>query len=334
MRRLVCLAAVAAVIAGGACGAAAQGCGELPHGDHPRAALSNGALDAVLFLPDAATGYYRGSRFDWAGVIGCVAYKGHTYFGEWFPRYDPLVNDSITGPVEEFRGPDGELGYNDAGAGGNFLKIGVGVLRRIDEKAYTFGGAYPIVDGGTRTTRVRKRSVTFTQEVRTGFGYAYRYTKTVRLDRHGAALTLEHRLTNLGTKAIVTEVYDHDFFMLDHKPTGPGMVVRLGFVPVAAKPFPSTASIVGQEIVFHEALGPRNRPAGYLTGYTGKAGEYDFTVEDRTGHVGVEQTSKSPISKFYFWSTPETICPEAYLRVDVGPGKTQTWAIRYAFKAE
>ena len=82
----------------------AAGCGELPHGDHPRAELSNGALDAVLFLPAAANGYYRGSRFDWAGVIGCVAYKGHTYFGEWFSKYDPLLADAITGPVEEFRG--------------------------------------------------------------------------------------------------------------------------------------------------------------------------------------------------------------------------------------
>ena len=309
-------------------------CSTLPHSDHPKVALSNGELDAVLFSPDPANGYYRSSRFDWAGVIGCVSYKGHTYFGEWFPNYDPLLNDSITGPVEEFRSPESELGYKEATAGGHFLKIGVGVLRKLDDTPYKFGTAYPIVDVGKRTSRTSRRSVTFTQIVRTDFGYSYLYEKTVKLDRHGAVLTLEHKLKNLGTKAIETNVYDHDFFMLDHKPTGPGMVVRLGFTPTPDKPFPSTATITGNEIAFRETPTRRNSPQGYLTGYTGRVGEYDIALEDRDTHIGVEQTSSSPISKFYFWSTATTICPEAYIHISIPPGKTQTWKIQYRFKAE
>ncbi len=332
--RMLSLVVLGAAVLGGPASAWGADCRTVPHGDHPRVRLANGAVEAVLFLPDAVNGYYRGSRFDWAGVIGCLAYKGHTYFGEWFPTYDPLLNDAITGPVEEFRAPGGELGYDVAGVGGRFLKIGVGVLRRVDEKPYSFGGAYPIVDGGKRTTKVEKRSVTMTQEVRTEFGYGYRYTKTVRLDGDGAGMTLEHRLENLGTKPIVTEVYDHDFFMLDGRPTGPGMVVRLGFAPVPDKPFPATARIVGREIVFDEVVGGRNGPQGYLSGYTGGAGEYRISVEDRVGKIGVEQTSESPLSKFYFWSTSRTICPEAYVPIDVAPGKAQSWSIRYVFRAE
>ena len=106
-------------------------------------------MQAVVFLPDAQSGYYRGPRFDWSGIVGCASLNGHTFFGEWFNRYDPEGNDAVTGPAEEFRHPTSELGYDDAAPGGLFLKIGVGLLRRTDEKPYRFGGAYPIVDGGT-----------------------------------------------------------------------------------------------------------------------------------------------------------------------------------------
>jgi hypothetical protein len=313
---------------------AGAACSDLPHADHPKAVLSNGKLDAVLFLPDPVSGYYRSSRFDWAGVIGCVSYKGHTYFGEWFPRYDPLLNDSITGPAEEFRTAGSEPGYDEAGVGGHFLKIGVGVLRRLGNGPYSFGTAYPIVDAGSRSVRVSKKAIVFTQVVRTDFGYAYSYEKTVRLDRHGAVLSLEHRLKNLGTKTITSDVYDHDFFMLDKKPIGAGMVVKLGFVPTPDKALASSATVVGNEIVFNKAPEQRDSPQGYLTGYTGKAGEYRISVEDQNTHVGVEQTSASPLEKFYFWSTPKTICPEAYIHIDVAPGKTQRWAIQYRFKAD
>ena len=313
---------------------AARTCDTLPHAGHPKATLANGALSAVLFLPDAQQGFYRGSRFDWAGVIGCVAYRGHTFFGEWFPRYDPLLNDSITGPVEEFRAPASELGYDDPSNDGRFLKIGVGVLHKLGASPYSFGAPYPIVNAGQRTTHISRRSATFTQTLKTEIGYGYRYQKTVALSRHGAVLTLKHTLRNLGTKTIDTDVYDHDFFMLDDKPTGPGMVVHLGFTPTPDKPLPSTATITGNDIIFNEAPTRGNSPQGYLTGYTGKPGEYNIVLEDRNTHIGVEQTSTSPLSKFYFWSTPKTICPEAYLHIHVPPGKKQTWEIRYRFQAQ
>ncbi len=117
---------------------------------YPKAAISNGAVNAVLYLPDAKNGYYRGSRFDWSGVVGCLAYKGHTYFGVWFPHYDPLLHDAITGPVEEFRSSNGDsaLNYDQAKPGEPFVKIGVGVLRKIDDSPYKFTAAYPLIDGG------------------------------------------------------------------------------------------------------------------------------------------------------------------------------------------
>src|SRR5262249_27553647 len=91
-----------------------------------RVELDNGVLKAEFYLPDAKEGFYRGTRFDWSGVIGNLEYKGHKYYGPWFTKTDPAVIDfiyqgaeiiagpcsAVTGPVEEFSTDDKALGYD------------------------------------------------------------------------------------------------------------------------------------------------------------------------------------------------------------------------------
>src|ERR1700722_11957911 len=89
--------------------AAVSPCANLPHADHPKVTLRRGKMEAVVFLIDKDNGYYRATRFDWSGVVACVSVNGHKFFGEWFAKYDPLKNDSITGPVEEFRTDNGVM---------------------------------------------------------------------------------------------------------------------------------------------------------------------------------------------------------------------------------
>ncbi len=47
----------------------------------PETEISNGVIHAKVYLPDPEHGYYRGSRFDWAGVIASLICGGHEYFG-------------------------------------------------------------------------------------------------------------------------------------------------------------------------------------------------------------------------------------------------------------
>ncbi|WP_255462559.1 hypothetical protein [Granulicella sp. WH15] len=303
----------------------------LPHADHPMARISNGKLSAVIFLPDKDHGFYRASRFDWAGIVGCASLDGHTFFGEWFKKYDPMSNDAVAGPAEEFRHPTSELGYDEAAPGGLFVKIGVGVVRRIDDSPYRFGGAYPIVDNGRWKVKVHKRSIHFRQELHSPMGFAYIYEKVLSLDEHGNVLSLEHHLKNIGTKSIDTAVYDHDFFMLDNKTTGPDMKIHLPWTPVPDSALPSSAQITGTTIQFVSQLQPQHGVGSYLTGYSDKVSDYDILFEDRSTKLGVEQTSDSPINKFYLWATPKTVCPEAYIAIHVAPGKSQEWTIHYRF---
>jgi hypothetical protein len=169
-------------------------CASFINSDFPKAVLSNGSVQAVVYLPDTEKGYYRSTRFDWSGVVPCLTYKGHTYFGIWFKHYDPLINDAIAGPVEEFRSSDGfsSINYNEAKPGELFIKPGVGVLRKVDNSPYNFGFRYPIVDLGKWKVRVKKDQVTFSQTLQSPLGYAYIYEKTLKLDKHQPILTLEH----------------------------------------------------------------------------------------------------------------------------------------------
>jgi hypothetical protein len=309
----------------------AADCSSLTQSDYPKASISNGSVQAVLYLPDAKNGYYRASRFDWSGIIPCLSYKGHTYFGVWFSHYDPMVADAITGPVEEFRSVDGALNYDHAKSGELFVKPGVGVLRKTISSPYKFMYPYPLVDGGKWTVHAKHSEVSFRQQLKSPIGIAYDYEKRVRLDPHEPVMILEHHLKNTGTQTIDTEVYDHDFFMLDNTPSGPDLVTKLGFTPKAEKPLEPLAKIDGREIVYQQTLQPGQYVESYLTGFSASPSDYDITVENQKMGFGVEQTGDTPMSRFNFWSPRTTLCPEAYIHLVIAPGQTAHWNIRYRF---
>ena len=314
--------------------AGSAGCSTSQQASYPKASITNGPVQAVLYLPDAKSGYYRASRFDWSGVVPCLAYEGHTYFGIWFSHYDPMLADAIAGPVEEFRSSDGALDYAQAKAGDLFVKLGVGVLRKLDDSPYQFMTTYPLVDGGKWTVQARRSEVSFRQQLQSPIGIAYDYEKTVKLDRREPVLILQHSLKNTGTKTIDTEVYDHDFFMLDGAPTGPGMVIRLAFEPKAEQSLEPLAVIQNKEILYQYPLKPGQSAYSFLTGFSNSPSDYNITVENQRTGVGVEQTADVPISRFNFWSIQTTICPEAYIHLVIAPGKTAHWNIRYRFYAK
>lgn len=320
---------------------ASSPCAPFINNKFPEAVLSNGVVQAVVYLPDAQNGYYRGSRFDWSGVVPCLTFKGHTYFGIWFDRYDPTIHDAIAGPVEEFRSGDGlsSIGYGEAQPGGLFIKPGVGVLRKVDNSPYKFAFTYEQVDRGKWTVRVKRDQVTFTQTLRSPIGISFVYEKTLKLARNEPVLLLEHRFKNIGSKPIDSQVYDHDFYMIDKTPTGPGMVVHFPFAPQAKTSLGPRAEIDGHDLVYLQNLSSQSPGAtrvqvsSFLTGFSNNPADYDITVENKNTGVGVEQTADVPISQLNFWSISTTICPEAYIHLNIAPGQSTHWNIRYRFFA-
>jgi len=298
-----------------------------PQQDTLQAEISNGLITAKLHLPDAEQGYYMGSRFDWSGVIYELKYQGHDYFGEWNPVRNPKLHDAITGPVEEFT----HIGFAEAPVGGEFLGIGIGGLRKTTDKAFERFGYYELSNPGKWTVEKAKDEVVFTHQLDDVAGYSYVYQKKVRLVNNKPEMVLEHTLKNTGKKAIRTDVYNHNFFMIDNQPTGPDMVVKFAFPVTVAREHP-LIKINDRQVEYLRELGLKE--SAQLTGVQGfsdSVEDYDFRIENRKTGAGVRITGDRPISKIVYWSCHTTLCPEPYIDIDIQPGESFTWNILYHF---
>ena len=295
--------------------------GSAGYAQPPQAEISNGIIHARLYLPDTVNGYYRSTRFDWSGVMSSLEYKGHSYFGQWFPKYSPTIHDAIMGPVESF----GPIGY---GTGDVFTMIGVGVLGRPDSAAYSSFRYYPIRDAGRWEVRRSAASVEF-RHVLTG----YVYTKVVSLEKGRPEMVITHTLRNTGRSALVTDVFDHNFFVTDSQSIAPGIVLKFPFPLTAeqARGLGDLAAIEGDSIRILRSLGDRESVYAVLHGYGNTAADYDIRLENHLTGAAVRIRGDRPFSKLVYWGSVKTLCPEPYIHVSVAPGESYSWTLRYAF---
>jgi hypothetical protein len=315
----------------------------------PQAQISNGAIKAAIYLPDAGKGYYRGTRFDWSGVIGHLEYGGHNYYAPWFTKTDPKVIDfvyrgqdivagpcsAITGPVEEFSSEGKALGYEQAEVGGTFVKLGVGVLRKPSGENYNPYRLYDMVDSGRWRVATKPDRVEFTQEVMDPrSGYGYRYSKVVQLVKDKPEMILEHELTNIGRRSIQTSVYDHNFLVLDNQPTGPDFTITLPFDIKAAGPLNrQMADAQAKRFVFRKVLEDRDTVAAGLSGFGQTPADYRIVIENGKVRAGVKIAGDRPLSRLYLWSIRSVLAIEPYIDMSIEPGRDFSWKYEYLYYA-
>ena len=295
----------------------------------PQTEITNDIIKAKLLLPDADKGYYRGTRFDWSGNMPYLEFKGHSYFGKWFSEYSPEIHDVIMGPVQDFTPID----YHSANPGETFVKIGTGVLVKPDEQEYQFYRNYHFVNKGKWDTSEKADYVIF-RHILEDKEYSYQYEKKVHLTKGKPELLLDHRLVNTGKKAIHTDVYDHNFFMIDDKPVGPGYVVKVPYMieSEGVDNDSDFSGISGKELRF-----TRNVRTGEdinyfnLGGFGPDSSDYDIRIEHHGAGAGVRIRSDQSLLKLAFWCCPTTLCPEPYIKIDVEQGDEMSWQIRYEF---
>jgi hypothetical protein len=294
----------------------------------PQAEISNGIIKARLYLPDTKNGYYRGSRFDWSGVMPSLEYDGHTYFGQWFERYSPTLHDAIMGPVDDFY----PIGYSEAKPGETFLKIGIGMVTKPDEPKYFFANSYPIANAGEWKVKKKSDRVEFFQKL-DDKDYAYEYQKTVVLTKDKPQMVIEHVLKNTSAKVLETTVYNHNFFVLDKQPIGSDVEVTFPFNLTSETPGNEAfGKIQDNKIIFHKTL-EKNEHLFYgsLQGFGDTTSDYDIRIENHKTGAAVRITCEQPLAKLVFWSAPKTVCPEPYIQLSVNPGETFRWNIVYQF---
>lgn len=312
----------------------------------PQVEISNGVITAQVYLPDAVKGYYRGTRFDWSGVIGSLHYKGHNYYGPWFTKIQPDVHDFIfsgpdiiagacsatVGPVDEFSAEE-PPGYAEAKPGETFIKIGVGVLRKPDNQKYDNYRLYEIIDSGPWNVHPRSDSVEFIQQIKDpSASYSYIYTKTVRLVPGKPEMVIEHTLKNIGKRAIRTSVFDHNFLVLDKQPVGPDYTISVPFaIKTKQLPDPQLAAVEGNRIVYKKLLQGEDTVAIPIQGFGNTAADYSITIENKKARAGMKVTGDHPLAEESLWSIRSVLAMEPFVGLSIQPGSEFAWKYTYSY---
>ena len=323
----------------GVCASANAQPGSLPATaleDFPHVQISNGLITAQVYPPGEKQ-LYRGTRFDHAGVVFHVTYKGQDFSTYWFDRFltDPRETGkqpagtetaccATSGPVEEFAA----VGFEDAGMGGRFLKPGIGIFKRDNDDPLRFP-TLPALNEGKRSFKPTKNSARFTQDLQdpqSGFGY--NYVKTVSLVPGKPQMTISHVLKNTGTKDLVTTVYCHNFLTLS--PGSEHMVITAPFAWEAEKPLqPELVKLDGKTIRYLAPIPKGVTTISLMKGFGDRASDYDFTVVNSKTGFGERIRADQPIVKINMWSISTTYSLEPYIAIALKPGETKRWTYTY-----
>lgn len=271
----------------------------------------------VVFVP-AGMGYFR-PRFDRSG---CVCQVTDNQGNSWLSA-DRRLEDSCGGfgLMEEFF-PSDQGSYLSAGAGDPFLKMGVGILQKLDDSPYSQKVCYPVLQRVECNESFHETGADIVLEQPDFCGWSYRLEKKIRLD--GRRLVITCRLWNTGNKILVFSVYNHNFLLPGQRQVGKNLWLRGSFVPGGqTAPFISTAD--GQlqlDRLTHPVgmqLEPDSRNSGWLC------------LADTRDSLAVHATLDRPVGHGYLWATQDTVCPEMFADFRVNSGASCSWERSYTF---
>lgn len=305
--------------------------GELMAADEPPSRiLSNGTLQVEVMDPNHPDRYYRGIRFASLANVLQVTRDGQIFLHA--PKdHDPLT-EAAGLPMEfDIRSPDGPPGFAEAAAGEGFIKIGVGVLAKEDV-IYRFFTPYRVVKTAETTVEWHEDRALFRQSCGGVNGYAYRMDSEIRLE--GDEVKVLTRLTNTGTKALVTEQYAHDFVSF-----GDG-AVEAGYQAVFSAPFDAKIlkpvyEIDGRTVRLTTAVTPAMKAAETVVTPLEKVGFPGGVHVSRNGKgQAFTATVSEPVQSVIVHASGRYFCPEQFITISLAPGESREWSRVYRFELE
>jgi hypothetical protein len=299
------------------------------HSDASQAAivLRSPRLTVEIAAPGSA---YAGTRFDWTGFVVQVTLDGeHTFCVP--ESLEPGQGTGGIGLCGEF-GNDKPIGYDDAQPGDLFPKLGIGLLRRPDADRYNFFAPHEIVQRfpiRVETTPDLARYVVDPLDCR---GYAVRLTKTLGV--HDDWLEIAYRLDNVGSKAIDTNEYCHNFLGIDQHSMGPEYLLRFPYdVELQDLPYMPRQAIlnVSGKVLTLDSTPERPfycRPVGFF-----QTEEAQWELLHLPSGAGLREYDDFAPSRVAVWGTTHVISAEVFVDLRLQPGENGTWTRRYEFFA-
>ena len=294
-------------------------------------------LCVTVMLPHEQTGYYRGCRFDWSGMVSSVRYLGHTFIEQPFSDHCPEEPRHGIGTAEEFRacapGVCDALGYPEAGQGDGFLKIGVGILKKGADQAYDMTKKYEFLQANQWRVDVAERSVEFRQDFQLNVRHGYRYAKTVAVDSDRPVLEILHALENTGSELLHINHYCHNFFLLDNQPVGPHYRVLFPFRPRLCNDRSKVFTVQNRMVMLNRDLSGSEMFGACIDGFNPVAVRNSFCVENSLTGVGVVMSADKPAVSIFLCAGRRFLSVEPQIEVLIPSGHQFEWTNRYQFYA-
>ncbi|MDO3413181.1 hypothetical protein QWJ34_25745 [Saccharibacillus sp. CPCC 101409] len=286
--------------------------------------LGGGELTITIKAPEVCTG----TRFDRTGWITQVRLESA---GIDFCVPESLEAGQGTGGEGlsgEF-GIDRPIGYDEAAPGETFTKLGVGVLTRIDDEAYSFARAYPVEAHEVRT-EVGRSMIRFTAAAAETSGYAAELVKTIRVE--GRSLSVHYKLTNRGSRNIATNEYVHNFVGIGGHMIDSNYVLRLPYRPELAL---LGDGGVEDRLELSDGKVTWKREAGgefyaLFGGFAGDAEPYWELLHEPSGY-GMRESGDFDVPKLAVWGNAHVVAPEVFIDLALTPGETKEWTRTYEF---
>jgi hypothetical protein len=300
---------------------------------YPTEKLTSQQLNALFYLPDAKKGYYRGTRFDWSGLVSRVNYAHHYFLCEFREQqHDPLNHDDICGTAEEFSMTTLPPGFAGAATGDPFIKIGIGVLERGDDPDYAFWKKYRFIQPGGWKFRRKPDRVEFTQKLNGPKGWSYEYTKSIRLDDKTHAMIITRRLKNTGTQRIETDHYGHNFLKIDGVPAGPDYIIEFPFQPRFGEGSKAEGCVeIGNKSLLFLKEVPEGKSVWVrLEGFT-KAEDSQMRIVNRRTGAQITILTDQPLTRLVYYSSDGVLAPEPFVKISLDPGDSRVWTTTYRF---
>lgn len=274
--------------------------------------LNNKTLNVTIAPPGSA---YRRSRFDWTGMVSQVRLGDRTFLGrESDGNYRGTEGFGL---ATEF-GIETPLSYGRTFPGREFMKIGVGALKRTSIRPYNFMKDYPVRPFQTDVQVSEDRAV-FTQSGISAGPYRCDYMKAISIKEN--ELTIGYRLVNSGTRTIRTEEYCHNFL----RPSGRDITGRL---EIRTNRDLSAEKTVGELNVEKGKITFPRDPEGVFFMYgllKENPEDFSWSITDRETGASVTGAEGFPVSRFALWGMKHVISPETYHSFSLPPGEELHW---------
>jgi hypothetical protein len=203
----------------------------------------------------------------------------------------------------------------------------VGILEKEEEEEYVWNKTYNILDHGTWKVKHGADWIEFTHRVDSDFGYAYEYTKTIRLKEDG--FSIGHKLRNTGEKVIETDQFNHNFFMIDGENSGTAFQLTFPYALSTTHDLKGYLEIQDKHLTFIRDIEQGDHVYAELEGFGKDVEDHEITLVNRKSGAGVTFRVDKPLHRMVFWACLTTLSPENFIWISVEPGEEDRWTAYY-----